>query len=100
MELIEEMENYLPIPAYASKELRQLLRKQEKDIDINTELEITKVFDSGGAGGIVCSIIGENNQVFIVSLTHLRIKLDHPLSDKILAYQKQRIKSILRPGGF
>lgn len=96
MKLIEEMERCLPIPVYASKELRQLLRKQGKDIDINTELKITKVFDSGDAGGIVCSIIEENNQVFVVSLTHLRVKPDHPLSDKVLAYQKQRIKSISR----
>jgi hypothetical protein len=96
MKLIEEMERCLPIPVYASKELRQLLRKQGKDIDINTELKITKVFDSGDAGGIVCSIIEEKNQVFVVSLTHLRVKPDHPLSDKVLAYQKQRIKSISR----
>ena len=74
MELIEEMKSYLPIPVYASKELQQLLRKQGKDMDINTELKITKVFDSGDAGGIVCSIIEENDQVFIVSLTHLKVK--------------------------
>ena len=96
MELIEEMEGYLPIPAYPSKELQQLLRKQRKDIGINTELKIIKVFDSGDAGGIVCSILEEKDQVFVVSLTHLRIKPDHPLSDKILTYQKQRIKSISR----
>jgi rubredoxin len=94
LELIEEMENHLPIPVYPSKELCQLLCQQGKDIDINTELKITKVFDSGDAGGIVCSIIEENKQVFVVSLTHLRINPEHPLSEKILAYQKQRIKNI------
>ena len=96
MELIEEMERYLPIPVYASKELQQLLRKQGKDMDINTELKITKVFDSGDAGGIVCSILEDNDQVFIVSLTHIKVKSNHPLSDRILDYQKQRIKSISR----
>jgi len=100
MELIEEMERYLPIPVYASKELQQLLRKQGKDMDINTELKITKVFDSGDAGGIVCSILEENDQVFIVSLTHIKVKSNHPLSDKILDYQKQRIKSISRSRRF
>lgn len=100
MKLIEEMESYLPIPAYPSKELQRLLCKQGKDIDINTELKITKVFDSGGTGGIVCSIIEENDEVFIVSLTHLRIKLGHPLNNKILSYQKQRIKSILKSKRF
>jgi len=100
MELIEEMESYLPIPIYPSKELQRLLRKQGKDMDINTGLKITKVFDSGDAGGIVCSIIEENDQVFIVSLTHLKVKSNHPLSDKILDYQKQRIKSISRSRRF
>ena len=100
MELIEEMKSYLPIPVYASKELQQLLRKQGKDMDINTELKITKVFDSGDAGGIVCSILEENDQVFIVSLTHIKVKSNHPLSDKILDYQKQRIKSISRSRRF
>ncbi len=100
MELIEEMKSYLPIPVYPAKELQQLLRKQGKDMDINTELKITKVFDSGDAGGIVCSIIEENDQVFIVSLTHLKVKSNHPLNDKILDYQKQRIKSISRSRRF
>ena len=94
--MIEEMEKYLPIPAYSSRELCQFLQKQGKKIDTNTELKITKVFDSGDAGGIVCSIIEENKQVFIVSLTHLRIKPGHPLSGKISAYQKKRIKRISR----
>ena len=96
MSLIEEMEGFLPIPAHPSKKLRRFLRKQGVLIDIDTELKITKVFDSGDTGGIVCSIIKENDEVFIVSLTHLKIKTDHPLSDKILVYQKQRIKSISR----
>ena len=100
MELIEEMESYLPIPVYPAKELHQLLRKQGKDMDINTELKITKVFDSGDAGGIVCSILEENDQVFIVSLTHIKVKSNHPLSERILDYQKQRIKSISRSRRF
>ena len=46
MKLIKEMETYLPIPVYPSKELQQLLRKQGKDIGRDTELNITNVFDS------------------------------------------------------
>jgi hypothetical protein len=100
MKLIKEMEIYLPIPVYPSQALYELLREQGINISIDTELKITKVFDSGDAGGIVCSIIEENKQVFVVSLTHLRIKPGHPLSEKILAYQKKRIKSISRSRRF
>lgn len=97
MELIKEMKRYLPIPVYPSKELQQLLRKQGKDISRDAELKITKVFDSGDVGGIVCTVLKDKNkEVLIASLTHLQIKPTHPLSDKITAYQKQRIKSISR----
>ena len=96
MDLIEEMESYLPIPTYPSRELCQLLRDKGKDINRNTELKITKVFDSGDAGGIVCSIIEEDAEVYIVSLTHLMIKRDHPLRGKILAYQRKRIRKLSR----
>ncbi len=94
MKLIKEMERYLPIPVYPSKELLQLLRKQGKDISRDTELNITKVFDSGDVGGIVCTVLEENKEVLIVSLTHLRIKPTHPLNEKIVAYQRQRVKNI------
>jgi hypothetical protein len=96
MKLIDEMERYLPIPVYPTKELLQLLRKQGKEISTDTELSITRVFDSGDIGGIVCTILEdeENKEAFIVSLTHLRIKPTHPLCDKIEDYQKQRIKHI------
>ncbi|MCK4736748.1 MAG: hypothetical protein KAT65_30110 [Methanophagales archaeon] len=93
MKLIKEMERYLPIPVYPSKELLQLLRKQGKDINRDTELNITRVFDSGDAGGIVCTVLEENKEVLSVSLTHLKIKPTHPLNEKIVAYQRQRVKN-------
>ena len=96
MELIKEMEKHLPIPAYPTRELVQLLRKQGVDIAPDTELKMTSVFDSGEAGGIVCTILEKDGQVFAVSLTHLRIKPDHLLHDKILKYQRDRLKSISR----
>jgi len=95
MELIKEMERYLPISVYPSKELAQLFRKQGKDISTDTELKITKVFDSGDMGGIACTILEENREAVIVSITHLRVPPAHPLSDKILVYQRRRIKSTL-----
>jgi len=96
MELIKEMGRYLPISVYPSKELAQLFRKQGKDISMDTELKVTKVFDSGDMGGIVCTILEENKEAFVVSLTHLRVPPNHPLCDKILAYQRRRMKSITR----
>jgi hypothetical protein len=95
-ELIEAIEEHLPIPAYAGKELCELLQNQGKDISRGTELQIDKVFNSGDAGGIMCSIIEENSEVYIVSLTHLIIKPGHPMQRKILEYQRKRIRKLSR----
>lgn len=38
---------------------------------VETELKISKVFDSGEVRGIVCCIMGWNNEAVVVSLTHL-----------------------------
>lgn len=96
MELIDELKSHLPIPIYPTGELCEILHKQGKDIGVGTKLMITNVFDLGDDGGIGCSIIEENKELFVVSLTHLRADMDHPLADKILNYQKKRMRSILR----
>jgi len=87
---IRELEKHLPIYFHPTPELRQLIRKQGKIINRNSELKVTNVFDSGDTGGIVCAI-EDDDQVFVVSLTHLRIKHDHPLRDMILNYQRHRV---------
>jgi hypothetical protein len=93
--LLEEMKQYLPIPARPTKELNQHLQKQGMHIDMNRDLNIIDVFDSGDMGGIICAIEGDKKQAFVISITHLIIMPDHPLSGKIKAYQKQRIKSLM-----
>jgi hypothetical protein len=96
MELIDELKSHLPIPIYPTGELCKILCEQGKDIGKDTKLMITNIYDLGDDGGIGCSIIEENNEIFVVSLTHLRADMSHPLADKILNYQKNRIESILR----
>ncbi|KXA96308.1 hypothetical protein AKJ38_03520 [candidate division MSBL1 archaeon SCGC-AAA259I14] len=100
MSLIKEIEEQLPLPVYPRLGLCQVLQEQGVEVDTTTELRATKVFDSGEAGGIVCSIIDkggridEEKQPFVVSLTHLRVKQDHPLSQKISEYQRRRRKNL------
>lgn len=99
MELIDEMKIQLPIPAYASQDLSRYLVMNGKDIRPDTELKIIQVVDSGNDGGIACLIDMVGSDSFVISLTLLRIKPDHPLADKISAYQKKRIRSIFRSKG-
>jgi hypothetical protein len=98
-ELIDEIKSQLPIPAYASRDLSRYLIRNGKDIRTDTELMIIQVADSGDEGGIACLLGVMNPESFVVSLTLHRIKPDHPLAEKISAYQKQRIRSIFRSKG-
>lgn len=98
-ELIDEMKSHLPIPAYAGEDLSKYLLKNGINITPETEFMITDLFESGDEGGIVCSLDLKDPKVFVISISLLRIKPDHPLSDKISAYQKARIRSIFRSKG-
>ena len=96
--LIEEMKKYLPIPARFTNETYQYLKEKGIYTDTNREINISNVYYSGDAGGIVCAIEGDEKEVLIVSLTNLVIKPEHSLSDKIAAYQKKRIRRLHRCG--
>jgi hypothetical protein len=88
----------LPIPARFTKDSYQHLKRKGIYTDTNREIKISDVHYSGDVGGIVCTIEGDGKEVLIVSLTNLVIKPEHPLSDKIVAYQKKRIRRLQRYG--
>jgi len=94
MTLLEEMKQCLPIPVRPTKQLYRLLRKKGTSIEMDSYVNIIGVFDSGDMGGIICALDGNKKDQLVVSLTQLLIKPDHPLIDKITAYQKNRIKSL------
>ncbi len=97
MELIDEMRAHLPILVHASVELSKLLILNGFDITPETQLNIIDVADSGDEGGIACFLdIPEN---FVISLTLLEVRQDHPLFQKISAYQRKRKRSIFRSRG-
>jgi hypothetical protein len=60
-------------------------------IEMNQGINIVNIFDSGDMGGIMCAIEGAGKQVLLISLSYLIINPDHPLSDKIMSYQKSEI---------
>lgn len=97
MLLIDEMKANLPITAHASRDLSKTLIANGYDVTPEKELKILNVVESGEEGGIACFLDQPEN--FVVSLTLLRVGPDHPLHDKIFAYQKKRIRSIFRSKG-
>jgi len=91
MNLINEMKGYLPLYAYPTPQLLSSLR--DKGLKHNSKLEITDVSDSGEAGGLMCTMhIAE--EVFVISLTYLDFRDEHPLKDKIREYQVKRLNMI------
>ena len=65
------------------------------------EVSIEKIFYLGDEGGIMCAVKNPGKEDIVVSLTHLRIKANHPLAKDIRAYQmrrKEKLSQINRPG--
>jgi hypothetical protein len=96
MELVNKMRNYLPIPDYPSKEFISLLK--QKNVKIKTEqlLEIVDVYYFGDEGGISCvlSFPFRTEEKYVVSLTHLRPMLNHPIARDIRRYQIHRMRNL------
>lgn len=96
MALIKKMEEQLPIPARPSKEFIQDMARNNTHIE--PEVKIYSVLYMGDEGGIACTISEPktSKQPIVVSITHLRVPLSHPLAKEILRYQKHRVKKLKR----
>jgi hypothetical protein len=98
MELLEQLESALPLPARLTPELRATLGNQNVGAPVPPDCTITGFHYAGDEGGIVCKLdLGANlaSQAF-VSITHLRFDPRLPLSRKITDYQKHRVKRLRR----
>jgi hypothetical protein len=94
--LIEQLHGSLPLPAFPTKELVRTLRRGGVQASVDRALSIKRVFYAGDEGGIVCDVTPNQTakEVFVVSLTHLRIAPHHPLAAPILAYQRERVRRL------
>lgn len=84
--LLEEIKNNVPFPAYPSEELQEFLDKEGKDIGSWEEFRLVDAFPSPETGEILCSLVA-GDEVFIAPLMCVKIMSDHPLFDMILDYQ-------------
>ena len=94
--LISHMHSHLPLPAFPTKELVRTLRRRGVKASVDRALSIKRVFYAGDEGGIVCDVTPSQGakEVFVVSLTHLRIAPEHQLFAAILAYQRERVRRL------
>ena len=98
--LIEQLNGHLPLPAFPTKELVRTLRRGGVKASVDRALSIKRVFYAGDEGGIVCDVTPSQGakEVFVVSLTHLRIAPNHPLFGPILVYQRERVRHLAAAG--
>ena len=101
IELVHEMEAQLPIPARPTSTIIRGLRNQGYKIARDRKLVIQSVFYAGDEGGIVCALapLEGITAALVISVTHLRIDLHHPLAKKIRAYQQERKRHLTQAGG-
>jgi hypothetical protein len=94
--LMEQLQGHLPVPAFPTKELVRTLRRGGVKASVDRALSIKRVFYAGDEGGIMCDVTPNQGakEVFVVSLTHLRIAPNHPLFRPIVAYQRERVQRI------
>lgn len=98
---MERMQSALPIPATMTARLMRGLRDQGKSVG-KRDVLIHSIMYSGDEGGILCSVTAPSSkaqEVVLVSLTHLRVSLEHPLGEEIRAYQQARIDKLARQHG-
>ena len=97
--LLQKLTEALPLSALATPALLASLRGRSSAAKITVNCTVTKVFYLGDEGGITCHVIfdeGENDEVFLVSITHLAFDRRLSVAREIAAYQKHRIKRIHR----
>ena len=94
--LIEFLRAALPFSATVTKHAlsagdssgHRVLRSKQK-------LLIEDVLDGGTIAGILCmASLNDGKEALVMSITHLRFELSHPLYKQIRAYQIQSIKEL------
>ncbi|MCY7334075.1 MAG: hypothetical protein LH649_15790 [Pseudanabaena sp. CAN_BIN31] len=92
-QLYIDMEASLPIDVCFAGTSIKPLQQQLSHLEItkNKIFTIEKLLYLGDQGGILCNISSpEDDQQAMISITHLKVDLDHPLADRINFYQKKR----------
>jgi hypothetical protein len=101
MELMQKMEEQLPIPVRLDSAVTRMLQGKGLITTRGQEFEIKRVFYLGDEGGIMCDVTPTKDarEAVVVSLTHLLVPAQHPLAQEIRAYQRERVRRIARSGG-
>jgi len=101
IDLVEDLKASLPFSVYPEKRLVKQLQAQGVSVTADQELQVNSILYVGDMGGITFNIeIGKS--VCSLSVTHLIMLSDHPLFERVKAYQSHRTRKLMLQdrGGF
>jgi hypothetical protein len=89
--LIRKMKAHLPISARGTGGMVRALRRDGIKMT-SRQVQIVDVFDSGDEGGIMCALkgTGDEKTALVISLTHLRLRVNHRIAQDARSYQITR----------
>ncbi len=97
-ELMGALNEHVPMRAYATPLLVKAIRQEGAGIKVNDAVEIDSVLYLCDEGGVACAIgLWGGKTAVVTSLTHLHIDRDHPLAERIQAYQLHRSRNLGAP---
>jgi len=90
--LTEKLSVTAPFKAYLGKPLLKISERDGHKTDATTPFMVDWVGYSGDEGGIMCALksVLETGEMYVVSITHIKIDSEHPLIAEIEAYQLER----------
>lgn len=96
--LMARLQAELPLNTRMTPELMATLANQNHAAAIPPSCKIVSINYAGDEGGILCQLElrPPNDEVFYVSITHLRFDPRQPLTRDIMTYQKHRVKHLRR----
>ena len=93
--LSDRLEATVPFSVRPGKQLLKILLDKRKNATSDDVFTVDWVKYSGDVGGISCALKDTiDNEVYIVSLTHLNINSEHPLAEEVVAYQLRRVQRL------
>ena len=95
-DLCDDLEATLPFRVKAGFKLRKTMGDKGLQVDEQTWFPVDFAKYSGDEGGIMCGLMTEDDQQFVVSLTHVKIDPEHPLAAEVKEYQQQHIEKLKR----